>query len=104
MIDRDEINLPLDEEVNKAFQLTTIEQRRTVSTNWRMRHPYAALLHLSPDALLIASLLDNEHPAICTPRGYPVTTDYQKMLKKIYAYSSVDKPLETVDNVWKEGG
>jgi hypothetical protein len=71
--------------------MTTKDQRIAVADKWTLRFPYADLLNISPDGLLIASLLEAEHPAIVDERSRPKAKEFGAMLKLALAYSSVDK-------------
>ena len=68
-----------------AFSVTTDDQRGQVARNYMLKErplyqEYAKLLHIDPDALLIASLLDVEYPAICKPSGAPRSTNFGELL------------------------
>lgn len=94
-------------EVSQAFVMTTPEQRRAVAEDYN--HPnrhrslaieYANLLHISPDGLLIAALLDTEDAVVCHPGGRPKDKSFEALLKMALAHKPVHNQGETVDNLW----
>lgn len=96
---------PLGDEVALAYSQTTVDQRKQVAEDWdqgeRRKHVvFSDLLGIDPDGLLVASLLDAEHPSICNARGMPKASEYGKLHKMILAYTPppVDNYPKTVDN------
>lgn len=74
------------DDVTTAYAMTTADQRGQVARNYlhneRPLHTeFAGLLRINADALLIASLLDVEYPAICKPSGAPRSTNYGELLE-----------------------
>ena len=85
------------DEVTTAFRVTTQTQRETVAGQWTLRFPYAALLKISPDALLVASLLEVGHESICNG-DRPKAKNYGVLLKLALSYNPVDNSSKSVDN------
>lgn len=97
---------PLGDEVALAYFHTTAPQRAQVAEDWvhgdQIKHKrFAELLGIDPDGLLLASLLDAEHPSICAPNGRPMGANYGVLFKKVLAYKPVHNYPETVDNSLK---
>lgn len=86
---------PIGDAVAQAYTITSLDQRRTVADEFDQGrthnlNAYADLLQISSDALLLASLLEAEHPAVCNGAGRPKHNNFGKLLKEINAYKPVD--------------
>lgn len=100
---------PFGDEVVTAFVMTSLEQRERVYEDWTAgrqviyRH-YADLLRIDCNALLLASLLQFNHPSVIGPRG-PLAKRYDLLMDLALAHpvdncpETVDNPPETVDKV-----
>lgn len=93
------------DEVVWAWARTTAPQRRMVFEDWTQGQAtyhlkVAGLLHLIPDALLLASLLEHEHPSVCFPNGRPKTKHYGQLARLMQAWA-VDNSAKPVDNSQK---
>lgn len=86
------------DQVAEAFKVTSIDQRRYVFENPEKRFPYAELLNISSDALLVASFLENEHPSVCLG-ARPRSQNFDILLKLALSYEPVDKVNQSVDNL-----
>lgn len=94
---------PLGEEVAYSFIATTAEKRSDVVRHWDGGDPtwheqYADSIGIDGDGLLVASLLEAEHPSVCLPTGKPRRKNYGQLLKLAKAYRAVDKSAKSVDN------
>lgn len=90
---------PMGDNVAFAFTSTSRDQRILIAEEFEAGknhtlYAYANLLRLSEDGLLLASLLDTEHPAVCFEGGKPKHTNYGKLLTLVHAYVPVDKPVD----------
>ena len=98
---------PFGEEVALAYTMTTHEQRQAVAEDWEsgkreLHKIYAGLLNINPDGLLIASLLQSEHPSVCKPSGKPHSKSFTELLNM--TITPVDKSGKPVDNSAKTVG
>jgi hypothetical protein len=62
-----------EDQVVKVFRVTTYEERKKIATDWCMSFALPKALSekwdLTPMALLVASMIDIEHPLLVSERG-----------------------------------
>lgn len=94
---------PFGDLVVEAWRMTTPDQRgMCVEDYTHGRGTYhlkvAVLLYLDPEALLLAAMLDAEHPSVCNPNGRPKDTHFGRLRDKMKAWKPVDNTQKPVDN------
>lgn len=92
---------PFGDEVVWAWSQTTTQQREMAFDDWlsgrKLYHVQVSqLLHLVPDALLLACLLEFGHELVCHPNGRPKVNHYGK-LRDLMNGRPVDNSAKTVD-------
>ncbi len=99
----------MDDEVIKCFihpetgkEMTTRDERRAVaehfcSGDYQFQHTIASKYGLLPIALIIAALLDIDHPLLCSPSGrlYNSMAAAIRIIQVMNKGETVAQPVET---------